>query len=191
MKTDHAYKYIVFMKIGYHGDETLDEIIDRKMREERSCGVIFWGYGGTICHPLNQVSPFVRSAKEQGYKVKLIFSVTPSKFHKERHNARYYSADRKIWQSMPNGSLITSSAFAITCRNFRKVNYKVDISKYKVAIGPNKGKNLHEYLSYRTDKACAVYNPQTGKACHLIPVTFEADVVFPYSVFCSSINPNG
>jgi len=178
------------MKVGYHGDETLDEIIQRKTREEKACGILFWGYGGVICHPLNQVSPFVRSAEEQGSGVKLILSVTPSKFHKKTQYAKYYSADQKTWQPMPKGSLITASAFAIICKNFRKVNYQIDISKYEVAIGPNKGKNLREYLSYRTDKACAIYNPQFGRASHPVSIAFEADVVSPYAVFCSPSESN-
>lgn len=174
------------MKIGYHGNETLDEIVYRKTREEKSCGVLFWGYGGTICHPLKQVSPFINSAKKQGYKVKLVLSITPSKFHKTIQHAKYFSVDQKNWQPMPKGSLITASKYAIICKNFRKVDYKIDISKYTVAIGPNKGKSLHKYLSYRTDKACAIYNSQNNKISHLTSIAFEADIVSPYAVFCSS-----
>ncbi len=69
--TDY-YQDIIFMKIGRHADETLDSILARKREEFRRTGRTFWGYGGSTCHPLTQVRPFVRTITEQGGRVNLL-----------------------------------------------------------------------------------------------------------------------
>ena len=35
---------IVFMKIGFRSGETLDRIMERKIKEELTAGAAFWGY---------------------------------------------------------------------------------------------------------------------------------------------------
>ena len=57
----------IFMKVGNHAGENFDAILARKNREREQAGCIFWGYGGTVCHPLMQVQPFARLyTKQQG-----------------------------------------------------------------------------------------------------------------------------
>ena len=41
---------IIYMKVGVHARETLEEIIARKTQEIRDEGFAMWGYGGG-CHP--------------------------------------------------------------------------------------------------------------------------------------------
>src|SRR5258706_290594 len=55
----------IFMKIGSHAGENLEEILERKQREIEVAGRTFWGYGGPPCHPLKQVQPFARSLVKQ------------------------------------------------------------------------------------------------------------------------------
>ena len=54
---------ILYMKVGTHARETLDDIIRRKTREIEEAGVAFWGYGGNTCHPENMVNPSPRITK--------------------------------------------------------------------------------------------------------------------------------
>ena len=60
----HAF---IYMKVGPHGGETLDEILSRKARELEKADRIFWSYGGSILHPETQVQPFAQEwNQEQG-----------------------------------------------------------------------------------------------------------------------------
>jgi len=62
---DKVPSAFVFMKIGNHAGETFKSILRRKNQEYRKTGRIFWGYGGSACHPINQVQPFVRIYEKQ------------------------------------------------------------------------------------------------------------------------------
>ena len=57
---------IVYMKVGTHANEPLDQILDRKLKEIDEAGVAFWGYGGSTCHPVTTVQPFARTFAEEG-----------------------------------------------------------------------------------------------------------------------------
>ena len=60
------------MKIGYHAYEKIDDIIKRKLKEEEEAGMVFWGYGGSFCHPINQIRPFIKKCLFSGIKPKLL-----------------------------------------------------------------------------------------------------------------------
>jgi hypothetical protein len=49
---------LIVMKVGVHMGEPWEAIIDRKLAEEQAAGVAYWGYGGSVCHPITQVQPF-------------------------------------------------------------------------------------------------------------------------------------
>ena len=49
---------ILFMKVGTHAQESLDDIIARKSKEIADAGFAMWGYGGNTCHPTSMVQPF-------------------------------------------------------------------------------------------------------------------------------------
>jgi hypothetical protein len=57
---------ILYMKVGIHAQETLEDIIARKTREIDEAGYAFWGYGGNTCHPTTKVQPFVQRGVEHG-----------------------------------------------------------------------------------------------------------------------------
>jgi hypothetical protein len=63
MSIDEPPPYAIVMKGGVHASEGWEEIVERKRGEERSAGVILWGYGGTVCHPMTQVQPFAEDAE--------------------------------------------------------------------------------------------------------------------------------
>lgn len=60
----------IYMKVGPHGGETLEEILNRKSHELEKAGKIFWSYGGDHggpLHPKTQVQPFAQEwSKKQG-----------------------------------------------------------------------------------------------------------------------------
>jgi len=176
-------RFIILMKAGYHTDETLDEIIRRKIIEEKKCGVLYWGYNGVLCHPLNQVVPFVRKALEVGETPKLLLSVTSSKFQRERHIAKEYSTDGKNWLPFPSEALLTGCKYSLVCKNFRPVDFDLDLSRYRVSIGNSAGKLLSDYFKFRTDKACAMLDETVEGEPKLIRISYEAELVEPYAVF--------
>ena len=57
---------ILFMKVGTHANEGLDDIINRKSREIEETGFAMWGYGGNTCHPSSMVQPFAQTFAGRG-----------------------------------------------------------------------------------------------------------------------------
>jgi len=40
---------VLYMKVGTHAQEPLEEIIKRKTKEIEDAGYAMWGYGGSTC----------------------------------------------------------------------------------------------------------------------------------------------
>lgn len=177
------FKSIIFMKVGYHSDENLEEIIERKKREEKVNEFLFWGYGGTLCHPVSQVRPFIRENLSKGLKTMLFMSFTPSKYISQPKLAQEYSLNRKIWHPIPSGVSIRGSRYAIICKNLEKFDTLINLNMYNVAIGINKGRPLGEVIKYRVDKACGFidqkYNRYKEKN---IKILYIAEIVEPFAV---------
>jgi len=178
------YDTILLMKIGPQGDETLDDIINRKNREEDLLGYSYWGYGGTLCHPLRVVQPFAQGAQRNNKVVKVLFVITGSPFD-GRHipEAKECSSNKLIWNTIPSGTRITVSKYALVIRNLHKCSFDLPLAEYKVAIGPSAGRSLSDYFHFRVDKAVAHrINNFKGNSVK-VPVAFMADLVEPYAVF--------
>src|SRR5688500_12874431 len=92
----------VLMKIGYHVNEELTEIILRKQVEENDCGIFYWGYGGTLCHPTKQVVPFAQDFFREDITLWLLMNVTPSRFIASPTKATEFSSDGETWHSLPS-----------------------------------------------------------------------------------------
>ena len=174
---------IVFMKIGFHVGEPLDQIITRKTAEQNQCGRIFWGYGGNSCHPTTQIVPFVAAALACQQRPVLAMKLTESRFEGTARFATEFSADGVNWMPLPKGAVIKGSKYAIVCQNLRRVDATVDLSKYQVAVGPSAGKTLSTYLRYRVDKACAAFTGRDQAVAHPAEITYIAELVEPYAVF--------
>lgn len=172
------------MKVGFHVDESLESIITRKQTEERTHGKIFWGYGGTLCHPVNKVHPFIRETKRRKLRPILVLSVTSSKFVTTRTVAGEYSVNGEIWYPVPPGICVSGSRYAIVCKNLRQFDKEIDLSMYVLATGPKKGISLADYIRSRVDKACAFMceTPNVDEK-NIIKVSYVAEIVEPYAVF--------
>ena len=57
---------LLYMKVGTHAQESLEQIIERKTREIEQAGFAFWGYGGGTCHPQTMVQPFAKDYERRG-----------------------------------------------------------------------------------------------------------------------------
>ena len=52
---------LLYMKVGSHAQESLEDIIERKRKEIEDAGFALLGYGGNTCPPVSMVQPFARS----------------------------------------------------------------------------------------------------------------------------------
>jgi hypothetical protein len=181
-----SYPFIMFMKVGFHANEILEQIIDRKLKEEQDCGRIFWGYNGTTCHP-STVKTFVKQALQKGQIPKLIMTFTPSKpFSTNIKWAKEFTIDSEKWLPLPGGIHVKGSKHAIVCNNLQQVNEGIDFNAYEVATGNRKGVKLSNYIRYRIDKACAVYTNTTNLLSikqQLTRISYIAELKEPYAVF--------
>lgn len=137
-----SYKNIIYMKYGVHASESIDSIIKRKTEEIKKCQQMFWGYGGVLCHPLNQVQPFLKENLLKGEKTYLLLSQTQSKLNNAPSTAMTYSCDKVEWQPIPNGIKVLGSKYAIVCKSIEQCDFCIDLSNYIVSIGNSMGKRL-------------------------------------------------
>lgn len=184
---NQALENIIFMKYGVHASENVESIIERKSKEcDGEKKIFWWGYGGSTCHPLTQVQPFVSECQRNGQKVYLVLSYTPSSNNNPAIRANEFSKDNKNWECIPNGINVYGSAHALVCTNFRKVDFTLDLSKYEVAVGGHKGEALSSYIGCRTDKGCA-HMIHEAKDNTVEPeyaqIDYIAEIIDPYAVF--------
>ncbi len=69
----------VYMKVGAHAGETFEQIIAGRIKKYETPVRVFGGYGGNTCHPTKHVQPFMRRAKDEGFKkIKLLMQLIKS-----------------------------------------------------------------------------------------------------------------
>src|SRR5258708_39559717 len=92
---------VLFMKIGIHANEPLEEIISRKKKEIEETGFGMWGYGGNTCHPATMVQPFAREASSRGRVIKLWMHEMKSNHRADPVRAAMYSSDDIEYTEIP------------------------------------------------------------------------------------------
>jgi len=101
---------VIVMKVGVHLGEPWEAIVERKLAEERAAGVAYWGYGGSVCHPITQVQPFA----EHGSSVAVLMIRTRSDFLGNSTPAVAASVDGGSWEPIP-ASVATSARTRWSC----------------------------------------------------------------------------
>ena len=178
-------KNIVIMKYGVHASENVEHIITRKQAEISTAGQMFWGDGGTLCHPAAQVQPFLHENQTAGEKTYLVLVRTASDLYNEPSCRLEYSPDRSHWIKIPEGICVRGSRYAIVCSSLIRCDLILDLFQYRVAIGNSAGRPLSEYLRGRVDKACARFVPNMDSALHKeLNVDYIGEVEEPGAVFC-------
>ena len=172
---------MILMKVGFHGAEDLENILCRKLQEIRNCGVCYWGYGGTLCHPTKAVQPFVSSLGAQEREIDVFFAVTTSPYRSSALDASSFSADGISWSPLPPHVRVSASRYALVLKSICVFESTLDLAQYEVAIGPSMGKNLAAYFRGRVDKAIARPSKQEGSTPQLVPVALRASLVAPYA----------
>jgi len=177
----------LFMKVGNHAGETFDDIIARKMKEREAAGKMFWGYGGSACHPLTQVRPFVDILRRSGQVTTLVMQYISSNMDQDLHPATEFSKDGVNWEKIPDGICVTGSKYAMVLDEIKPGEFIFEPSNFEIGVGPSRGKSADKYLQGRTDKACLmrregfdvdrVATPESAKI-----VTHQAKLLDPYAV---------
>jgi hypothetical protein len=178
---------ILFMKVGVHARETLEDIIERKTKEIKDAGFALWGYGGNTCHPATMVQPFVEDREARGEKVILCMNEMVSNHFADPVRAKFYSTNGADWREVPRAINVLGSRYALAIKDLRREKMVLPLAKSAVAIGNSKGMSGLKYISGRVDKACL----ELGEGVDIPPAPDEkfvqidlvAELCEPYAVF--------
>jgi hypothetical protein len=182
---------VLYMKVGTHAQETLDDIIIRKTKEIERAGVAYWGYGGNTCHPQTMVQPFAKTFEERGGAIYLCMQPMVSKHFAVPIRAEELSIDGINWEKISPEINVLGSRYALVIRNLRKEEFDLMLSKTKVALGTSMGAVGSKYISGRVDKACLEVtdnshgNVEDQEAVRHIGLV--AEIVKPYAVYVRNI----
>jgi hypothetical protein len=176
----------LFMKVGTHAQESLEDIIKRKTKEIESAGFAFWGYGGGTCHPITMVQPFVRDFQKKGGIVYLCMQPMESRHFADQIRATTYSVDGLHWEQIPPSINVLGSRYALAIKELRTVEFELPLARTQVAIGNSEGRPGDKYIAGRVDKACLrVVSPleDVVDGDPLVHIGLVATIIEPYAVF--------
>jgi hypothetical protein len=177
---------ILFMKVGRHAQEDLDEIFVRKKEEIKQCGYTLWGYGGNTCHPETMVQPFAKGYEKHGQTVHLFMEPMDSSHFAEPLIAKEYSSDGLKWHPIPAPIEVRGSRYALAVKKLRKVDFELPLHQTVVAVGTSMGRRGDLYVKGRVDKACLEMvdkpiAPNDEQLPHHIGLV--AELIGPYAVY--------
>jgi hypothetical protein len=178
---------ILFMKVGTHAQETLEDIIARKSKEIDDAGFAMWGYGGNTCHPRTMVQPFAETFKQRGKPIFLCMHEMNSKHFAEPLRANEFSADGIEWKKIPDSIRVLGSRFALVIKDLKKEEHLLPLNQTRVAVGTNQGRLGSRYLLGQVDKACLEVTErpeQTNESEKKdVSINLVAELAAPYAVF--------
>ncbi|MFZ0980715.1 MAG: hypothetical protein WAN23_15040 [Candidatus Acidiferrales bacterium] len=178
---------LIYMKVGTHAQEPLDEIIARKTKEIEDAGFGLWGYGGNTCHPETMVQPFARNFEQRGGIIYLCMHEMNSKHFAEQVRAAEFSVDGTTWEKIDPSINVLGSRFALVVKNLRKEKFDLPLSRTRVALGNSMGSAGSKYISGRVDKACLEIAGGPSKNEETDPESVQIDLVAelisPYAVY--------
>lgn len=177
---------VLFMKVGTHAGESLEDIVRRKRREIEEAGYALWGYGGNTCHPVNMVQPFARDYKRQGGTLYLCMQPMASHHFAVPARATEQSTDGISWQEIPDSINVLGSRYALPIRDLHQEEFDLPLSRSRVAIGNSMGRIGSRYVTGHVDKACLVIADQElekDTEGGMASIGLVAEIVEPYAVF--------
>lgn len=177
---------ILFMKVGTHAQESLDDIIARKAKEIDDVGFGMWGYGGNTCHPTSMVQPFAEQFSSEGRIIRLCMQPMESR-HFAVGCAAEYSADGLEWQDIPNGIEVRGSRWALLINNLAREEFALPLNQTRVPVGPSQGKLGSRYIRGQVDKACLEFVAEAERSneedVREVKIGLVAELRAPYAVF--------
>ena len=176
---------ILYMKVGTHARESLEDIIERKAKEIERTGYPMWGYGGSTCHPRNAVQPFARDFQGRGQPIYLCMEEMNSQHFAEQVRADEWSADGLSWAAIPPDIAVLGSRYALVIKNLRKEEFELSLQDTRVTIGNCLGRPGSKYIKGRVDKACleVTAGPDSESEVRSVKINLVAELVDPFAVF--------
>lgn len=177
---------LLYMKVGMHAQEPLEDIIARKTREIERAGFGFWGYGGNTCHPETMVQPFARSYEQRGEVIYLCMQPMESKHFADRIRAEAFSVDGTHWEKIHPEINVLGSRYALVIKNLRTEEFDLHLARTKVALGTSMGRSGSLYIAGRVDKACLEMTEEMNAAAsekEAVRIGLVAELVKPYAVY--------
>ena len=120
----------IFMRVGHHAGEGLDDILARKQRECRADGRSFWGYGGSTLHPTKAVQPFARLGEANEGAMRVLMAPTKSRTAPRILPAREFSVDGSTWEPLPAGAAVTGSRYALVLDEIEPISLNLDLGNF-------------------------------------------------------------
>ena len=177
---------VLFMKVGTHAQEKLEDIVQRKSREIEETGYGMWGYGGNTCHPSSMVQPFAQSFAGRGQAIHLVMEEMNSQHFAEPFCAAECSVDGFSWEEIPNTIEVRGSRYAFIIESLRRVELSLPLNQTRVSVGPSTGRLGSHYVGGRVDKACLEVLPESERISEETaerPINLVAQLKRPYAVF--------
>lgn len=178
---------ILFMKVGVHANEALEDIIERKTKEIEQAGFALWGYGGNTCHPRTMVQPFAQQFVSAGGGVVLCMQEMESHHFAEQIRAKYFSIDGQKWELVPPEINVLGSRYALAIKGLHREEFALPLARTRVAVGNSHGRPGNKYIAGRVDKACLEFTE--GADAPLaddepqVKISLVAEVCDPFAVF--------
>jgi hypothetical protein len=174
----------IFMKVGNHAGETFEDILKRKNEEFQKTGKIFWGYGGTACHPISQVQPFIKLYEKENGSVYVLMQEIDSRAIPMIAPAKQYSVDGINWELIPEGISVTGSRYALVLDEIKSTDFDINHYDYEIGAGPSAGKNAVDYMRGHIDKACLIKSiaEKEGQVNKPKRIKLAAKLLSPYAV---------
>ncbi len=173
---------VLFMKVGIHAGESLEDILERKRREIDDVGFAMWGYGGSSCHPA-RVRDYVQ---RPGGPVNLVMQEITSNHNAAQVRAREYSVDGETWEEVPADINVLGSKYALFISSLDDVETVLDLSATRVGVGNQQGRVGKEYIRGHVDKACLDVVDATTEDAAGIKISLAAPLISPYAAFLRS-----
>lgn len=178
---------VLFMKVGVHARESLEDIIERKTKEIEDAGYALWGYGGNTCHPTTMVQPFAERKLQQGFPVHLCMQEMKSNHFAEPIRASKMSSNGTTWQVIDPKINVVGSRYALVIKSLRTEEFTLPLNHAHVAVGPSRGKTATQYIKGRVDKACFELDEMAELPLPpsepVVQINLAAELLKPYAVF--------
>ena len=178
---------ILFMKVGIHAKEALEDIIDRKRREIDEAGYALWGYGGNTCHPTTKIQPFVQGSLEQGQPIFLCMQKIDSSHFAEPVRAEYFSPNGISYHKIPSAINVLGSRYALAIKVLDFEEFDLPLAKTVVSVGDCRGRPGNTYIKGRVDKACLTLvddiDLSSSSDEDVAKISLVAELCEPYAVF--------
>jgi hypothetical protein len=174
------------MKVGPHSGMSLSDIAASKYSEQDLYGIHYWGYSGTLCHPLRVLRHVEQAIAEQGSGPSLLLSGTRSKYQSSRGRMGSYSVDGHKYRELQPGVQLQGAQFALVATNLRAFDAKICMDHYLVQGGKNDSLPLSMHMRGRINKACVRLSKPSATiptSQRIIRLAYKADLVHPYVVW--------